>query len=170
VRVPCRAAILVLAACATVSTLRARQLPVGPIPSDCNRACLEGLMNQYLDALLARSPNRLPLSADVRYTGQEQIMAVGDGVWKSVTGRGNYNRYFADPVAGQVGWTGTMREKAGLLLMTVRLGVRLGRITEIEASYFRAGGGGPDNIAAMDERKQPEALWPQPIPPRLPDC
>ena len=60
---------------------------------------------------------------------------------------------------------GTMREKAGLLLMTVRLRVQLGRITEIETSYFRAGGGGPNNIAAMDNLKQPEALWLQPIPP-----
>ena len=49
-----------------------------------------------------------------------------------------------------------MREKSGLLLMTVRLRVQLGRITEIETSYFRAGGGGPNNMAAMDNLKQPK--------------
>ena len=68
----------------------------------------------------------------MKYTEQEQVMAVGDGFWKTVTGRGSYNHYFADPVAGQVGWMGTMREKGGLLLMSVRLRVQLGRITEIE--------------------------------------
>ena len=140
------------------------KLPVGPVPADCNRACLEGLMNQYLDALVAKDPKRLPLSADVKYTEQEQVMAVGDGFWKTVTGRGSYNHYFADLVAGQVGWMGTMRERGGVLLMSVRLRVQLGRITEIEKSFFRAGGGGPNNIAAMDKLGQPEALWLQPIP------
>ena len=163
-RVACTA-ILVLAVCATSSTVMAQRLPVGPIPADCNRACLESLVNQYLDAVLTHDPKTLPLSADVKYTEQEQIMSVGDGFWKTVAGRGNYNHYFADPVAGQVGWMGTMREKGGLLLMTVRLRVQLGRITEIETSQFRAGGGGPNNIAAMDNLKQPEALWLQPIPP-----
>ena len=44
------------------------------VPIDCNRACLEGLMEQYLAAVVARDPKRLPLSADVTYTEQE-----GDG-------------------------------------------------------------------------------------------
>ena len=91
-------------------------------------------------------------------------MSVGDGFRKTVTGRGSYNHYFADPVGGEAGWMGTMREKGGLLLMTVRLRVQLGRITELETSFFHAGGGGPNNIAAMDNLKQPEALWLPPIP------
>src|SRR5262245_29177103 len=138
--------------------------PVGPVPADCNRACLEGLMEQYLAALLAHDPKRAPLSADVKYTEQDQVMDVGDGFWKTVTGRGTYNHFFSDPVGGQVGWMGTMREKGGLLLMAVRLRVQLGRITEIENGFFRAGGGGPNNIAAMDKMGGPEALWLQPIP------
>ena len=136
-----------------------------PVPSDCNRACLEGLMEQYLAALVAHDPKRLPLSADVKYTEQDQMMDVGDGFWKTVTGRGSYNHHFADPLTGQAGWMGTMREKGGVLLVSVRLRTLLGRITEIETSYFRAGGGGPNNIAAMDTLGQPEALWLQPIAP-----
>jgi hypothetical protein len=140
------------------------RLPYGPVPVDCNRACLEGLVNQYLEALLARDPKRLPLAADVKYTEQDQLLEVGDGFWKTVTGRGNYNHYFADPVTGQAGWMGTMRERNALLLMSVRLRVQLGRITEIETSYFRAGGGGPNNITAMDKQGTPEPLWLQSIP------
>lgn len=45
---------------------------------------------------------------------------------------------------------GTMKEKAGTLLMALRLRVQSGRLTEIESGFFRAGGGGPNNIAAMD--------------------
>ena len=92
--------LLALVVCTASSVMTAQRLPVGPIAADCNRACLEGLMNQYIDAVLTHDPKGLPLSADVKYTEQEQIMSVGDGFWKTVTGRGNYNHYFADPVAG----------------------------------------------------------------------
>ena len=77
-----------------------------------------GLVNQYLDALAAKDPKWLPLSADVSDTEQEQVMAARRRVLETVTGRGNYNHYFADPVAGQVGWMGTMRERGGVLLMS----------------------------------------------------
>ncbi len=134
------------------------------VPVDCNRACLENLVDRYLAAVLAHDPKRLPLSADVKYTENDQALDVGDGFWNTATGRGSYNHYFVDPVAGQVGWMGTMKERGALLLMTVRLRVQLGRITEIETTYFRAGGGGPNNIAAMDALGKPEALWLEAIP------
>jgi hypothetical protein len=62
----------------------------GPIPLDCNRACLEGLVNQYLDAVVAHDPSRLPLSKDVMYTENSQVIDVGDGFWKTAGGIGNY--------------------------------------------------------------------------------
>jgi len=46
----------------------------GPIPLNCNRACLENLVDQYLTAVVAHDPKRLPLSADVRYTENDQSM------------------------------------------------------------------------------------------------
>src|SRR5471030_1040486 len=73
----------------------------GPIPLNCDRACLEGVVNQYLAALAARDPKRLPLSADVRYTENDQVMQLGDGFWKTVEGPGNYKHIFVDPEAGQ---------------------------------------------------------------------
>src|SRR4051794_26345445 len=150
------------AATVAVSTLTAQG---SRIPADCNRACLEGLVNQYLDAMVAHDPRRLPLAADVKYTENEQVLDVGDGFWKTATARGNYNHYFADPITGQAAWMGTMKEKAGTLLMALRLRVQTGRLIEIESAFFRAGGGGPNNIAAMDALGMPEALWLQPIPP-----
>jgi hypothetical protein len=129
---------------------------------NCARSCLEGLVDQYLAAVVAHDPKQLPLSADVKYTENDQALDVGDGFWNTATGRGNYSHYFADPVTNQVGWMGTMQEQRGLLLMALRLRVQLGRITEIETSYFRAGGGGPNDIAAMDALGKPETLWLQP--------
>jgi len=151
-----------IAAMLAASTLTAQ---AARIPADCNRACLEALINQYLDAVVAHEPKRLPLAADVKYTENEQLLDVGDGFWKNATGRGRYNHYFADPVTGQAAWMGTMTEKAGTLLMALRLRAQTGRLIEIESAFFRAGGGGPNNIAAMDPLGTPEALWRQPIPP-----
>ena len=137
----------------------------GPIPLRCDRACLEGLVDQYLAAVVAHDPKRLPLSAGVTYTENNQVMAVGDGFWKTAQGPGGYRHYFADPEAGQVAFMGTMREADALLLLSLRLRVELGRITEIETVFFRPGGGGPNNIAAMDKAGKAEDLWFRTIPP-----
>ena len=136
----------------------------GPIPLNCNRACLEDLVNQYLAALVAHDPKRLPLSADAMYTENDQKIELGDGFWKTVEGRGNYTHIFADPEDGQVAYMGTMREAGGPILMSLRLRIQLGRITEIESLYFKPGGGGPNNIAAMDSYKL-EDMWLKSIPP-----
>jgi hypothetical protein len=138
----------------------------GPIPLNCDRACLEGVVNQYLAALAAHDPKRLLLSADVRYTENDQLMDLGDGFWKTVEGPGNYKHIFADPEAGEVVFMGTMHEAGTPLLMSLRLRIQLGRITEIESIYFRQGSGGPANIADLDKPGyKPEDMWFKSIPP-----
>ena len=134
------------------------------ISANCDRECLERLVDAYLAAVVAHDPTTLPLSADVKYTENEQLLRVGDGFWQTATGIGNYKHYFADPVTGQAAWMGTMKERDTPLLMALRLRVQLGRITEIETSYFRPGGGGPNDIAGMDARGSPEPLWLATIP------
>src|SRR5580698_6056304 len=100
----------------------------GPIPLNCNRACLEGTIDLVLDAMVKHDPKRLPLSADVMYTENDQVMDVGDGFWKTAEGLGNYSHIFADPEFGQVAFMGTMREAGAPLLVSLRLRVELGRI------------------------------------------
>jgi len=154
--------IAALAATAFAVPLRAS---LGPIPIKCDRACLEKVMADYLAAVVAHDPKRLPLSADVKYTENAQVVEVGDGFWKTAQGRGNYTHYFADPEFGQVAFMGTMMEAGAPLLMSARLRIELGRITEIETVYFKPGGGGPNNIAAIDKLGKPEDLWLRTIPP-----
>jgi hypothetical protein len=137
----------------------------GPIPIKCDRACLEGVIDQYLQSLVAHDPSRLPVSQDVVYSENAQIVELGDGFWKTVEGVGNYRHVFADPEFGQVAMMGTMREAGAPLLMSLRLRIELGRITEIETVYFKPGGGGPNNIAAMDEGGPAEDIWFRSIPP-----
>lgn len=160
------AVVLVAAAIVAGSLVRNAEASTGPIPLNCNRACLEDLVNQYRAALVAHDPKRLPVSADVVYTENDQKIDLGDGFWKTAEGIGNYKHIFADPEAGQVGFMGTMREAGGPILMSLRLRVQLGRITEVESIYFKPGGGGPNNIAAMDAPGyKPEDLWFKTIPP-----
>lgn len=136
----------------------------GPIPLDCNRACLEDVVDQYLAAVVAHDPSRVPLSEDVMYTENDQVIDVGDGFWKTAEGRGNYTHVFADPEFGAVAYMGTMLEAGGPLLMSLRLRIELGRITEVESVYFKPGGGGPNNIADMDAPHVPEDFWFKSIP------
>ena len=137
----------------------------GPIPLNCDRACLEGLIDQYLAAVVAHDPSKLPLSEDVKYTENNQVLEVGDGFWKTASGIGNYKHVFADPEFGQVAMMGTMREANTTILMSLRLRIELGRITEIETVYFKPGGGGPNNIEGMDKSGKPEDIWFTSIPP-----
>ena len=56
-----RSTLAVAAACAAllVGSLGARVSgSTGPIPLDCNRACLEGLIDQYLKAVVAHDPSK----------------------------------------------------------------------------------------------------------------
>src|ERR1700704_3838898 len=131
----------------------------GPIPLNCDRACLEGVMNQYLAAVVAHDPKRAPLSEDVMYTENDQVLKVGHAFWKTAAGIGNYKHYFADPEFGQVAFMGTMQEAGSPLLLSLRLRIELGRITEIESVYFKTGGGGPNNIAGMDKDGKIDEMW-----------
>ena len=63
---------------------------IGPIPPNCNRACLEDLVDRCLAAVVAHDPKRLPLSADAVYTENDQVIDIGDGFWKTAEGLGNY--------------------------------------------------------------------------------
>jgi hypothetical protein len=111
--------------------------PVGPISLDCGRTCLEGLVDDYLSALVENDPAALPLSEDVRFTENNQRLAVGDGFWLTAARRGTYGHYFADPPMGHAAFIGTIEEAGRDVFLGLRLRVELGRITEIESVVFR---------------------------------
>ena len=138
----------------------------GPIPLNCNRACLEGLIDQYLAAVVSHDPSKLPLSEDVKYSENYQMLKVGDGFWKTASGVGNYKHVFADPEFGQVAMMGTMREANTTILMSLRLRIELGRITEIESVVLQARGwAGRTTSRAWTRADKPEDIWFKSIPP-----
>jgi hypothetical protein len=112
-------------------------------PADCNRACLEGFVNQYVDALVAHNPFGMPLARKVKFSENDVLLDLGDGVWNTITGAGTYKLYVADPQSGQVGFIGTMRENSTPIVIAARLKIESRKITEIETVINRGGGGGP---------------------------
>jgi hypothetical protein len=45
----------------------------------CDRACQNGFVDQYLAALMARDPSKLPLTETARYTENGQTLKLADG-------------------------------------------------------------------------------------------
>ena len=121
------------------------------IPSDspeqtshepCDRACLEGLVEQYLDAAIAHDPSLLPLSEDVKFTENGVRLPLPDAHWKIMTGKGKYRLFVTDPDAGQVACIATIREEGPTeegvhSQFAIRLRVKNRRITEIETLVVR---------------------------------
>src|SRR5436190_341796 len=159
-----RFALLVAAVAVAARLVIPVQASTGPIPLNCNRACLENVLDQYLRANVKHDPKLAPLSADIKYTENAQVIQVGDGFWKTSQAVGSYRHIFADPEAGQVAMMGTMWEADALDLVSLRLRIELGRITEAEAVLFKPGGGGPNNIQAVDDQGIADRMWFRTIP------
>jgi hypothetical protein len=109
----------------------------------CDRSCLEGFVDRYLDALVAHDPKRLPLAPNVRFTENGIRLNVGDAQWKTVVGKGGYRIFVTDPEAGQVAFIGTVREEARVAggwptAIALRLKVVNRQITEIETLMVRS--------------------------------
>ena len=128
----------------------------------CDRACLEGIAEQYLDALVAKDPKKLHVAGTLKYTENGQRLQLGDGFWNSVNGRGTYTLHVADQTAGQVVTFSTMREAGNPMIMAVRLKVDGDRrLSEIETLVAHSENGAK-NLEALG---QPRAAFLRPTPP-----
>jgi hypothetical protein len=112
---------------------RAADAPAAP----CDRACLEGFVDQYLAAVVAHDPARLPVTGTVRFTENGQELALGDGFWNTATARGSYKLYVDDVQRGEVGYFGTMREAGVPVILALRLKIAGRKISEVETIIAR---------------------------------
>src|SRR5208282_4988676 len=111
--------------------------------SNCDRQCLYGFLDQYLDALKAKDPSRLPLTKGFRYSENNVMMKIGDGVWGTITALGDYNLRMADPVNGAVGCYGIVQETNNTSMFALRLKVVDSKISEAETLIRRSVAGEP---------------------------
>jgi len=116
---------------------------------DCDRACLDGFVDQYMAAVAAHDPSKLPHSASARYTENNVEMKLGEGLWQTSDGWGSYKVYTDDPEAGQVGFLGVANEDSHLSCFAARLKVVDKKVTEIEVIVARPDGPGPTGSGAL---------------------
>ena len=112
--------------------------------STCDRACLEGYVDKYMDAMLAHDPSRTLFDANCRFTENGVQLPLGnEGLWASMVGKGTYKFYVPDVETQQVAYIGTAREetaKPGVgnpVAIALRLKIRNGLITEAEQLVIR---------------------------------
>jgi hypothetical protein len=129
---------------------------------DCDRACLNGYVDQYLAALVAHDPSRLPLARQVKFTEDGQELQLRDGLWGTASAVGNYKIYADDPQAGEVMFMGTMMENGAPIILNLRLKIELRRVTEIETVVARKEAG---SLARPENLIQPNPLFAETVPP-----
>ena len=140
--------------------------PVFAQAASCDRACLESTVDGFLDAFVKHDPALAPLTRTVKFTENGQRLAVGDGSWRTMIGKGTYRLFVSDPRAGQVAFIGTLREEnaqnsdGAAVLIALRLKVEGRQISEVELFVVRN-----ENAAKNCEKLGvPNHLFLEPVP------
>jgi hypothetical protein len=108
-----------------------------PASNACDRACLNGVVDQYLAAVVAHDPSHLPLAKDVKFTEDGVPLKLGDGLWATASGLGGYKVYFAEPETGAAGVFALVQENGNPAILELRLKIVKNKITEIETLVAR---------------------------------
>jgi hypothetical protein len=119
-------------------------MAVGPVrgkASDCDEACLKGIMDVYLQALAKRDPASLPLDRSYRYTENGAELELGkDALWVTFNSYGPYRHDVFDASTGGVATFVSLMENHEIPfpdLLMVRLKVVSRKISEIETVVDR---------------------------------
>jgi len=103
----------------------------------CDRACLENIADQYLEAMLQHDPSQAPFADNAVFTENTIKLPPTEGLWFTSSGLGDFKFYICDTQDGQVAWTGIVKEHDTPVLLSVRLKVVDRRITEAESIVLR---------------------------------
>jgi hypothetical protein len=113
------------------------------LAQDCDRACLTGLMTQYIDALVAHDSSRLPLADSYRYTEDSRNAQLGQGIWQSITANGGFRQDYIDTRKQVAASHVLFHEGETQVLYSVLLHVANREIAGIESLVQRVQPGGP---------------------------
>ena len=113
----------------------AKNNPPSAVANDlaCDRDCLNGYMDKFLDAIVAHDPRDVPMAPGFRYTENGQTLNPGDGLWGTATKIGGYRVYLSNPATGEAAFYGTIMESSTPAILAVRMKVDRNMIPEIEA-------------------------------------
>jgi len=126
----------------------------------CDRACLQGFVDSYLDAMAKHDASKLPVAAAVKFTENGKEMKLGEGFWKSA-GQSTYRLYALDPAAGDAAAQAAVAENGDLDTFFVRLKLKNKKITEAETLVCRKGQAG---FFAPEKMTTAPALYSEKVP------
>jgi hypothetical protein len=99
---------------------------------DCDKACLEGIGDQYRAAYVAHDPSLVAIADGVRFTENWVEMDFPDATWDTVTEELGPAQTISDPVTGQLAIFTAIMQNDTPGFLGVRLKVENREITEIE--------------------------------------
>jgi len=143
---------------ATSQSIQAAE-PPAPV---CERACLYDIADKYMDALVKGDVSRAPVARGVKFSENGVWLAVGDGLWNTISGLRGYDLKIADPLEGQVALIDVVEEHGVPAILAARFKVEDGLITEIETVLSRKIDTSP--FPVTEGYDSPHALWSQTIP------
>ncbi len=148
---------------AVLATLPAFAQSTAPVA--CDRACLNGFVDRYLDAMQAHAVSPELFARETKFTENGIRLPLGnEGLWFKMSGKGTYKFYVPDVETQQVAFIGTVREggktttDGTLVAIAVRLKIVDGHITQIEQLAIRPEtplGGAAAAAAALPPRFPP---------------
>lgn len=140
-----------------------------PERAGADRAVLTAAMDGFLDAIVSRDPGRARLASNLRYTEDSIELAIGEGLWATATGLGGYRHDFADPQSGNAALFTIVQEGPHKSILSARIKVSDGQVTEIETIVSRSGvmggGLGAAGVKALEEMGTPDSIWLEAVPP-----
>ena len=108
--------------------------------ADCDRACLKGMLDQYLNAVIQHNPLSVPLTPGYRQTENAVVRRPGQGIWQTAKALGKVQRRYFDPVTQNAAYFGTLEEASGnAAVVTLRLKIADRKVAEAEWYLARKG-------------------------------
>lgn len=137
----------------------------------CDRACLNGIAEQYLQAMVAHDPAKAPFAPQFKFTEMGARLTLPDGLWRTATALGPYRLFMDEPARGGVAFFATVLENGAPVILAARLKVEDRRITEAETEVTRLplpADGSKTGFDALPEalKGAPRREFTDPVPPR----
>ena len=126
----------------------------------CDRDCLKGMVNRYLDAMLKHDPKAAPLAKSLVTVENLKRIKPGEGLWETLSGGPTrFQVYVPDVRSEQVGYIGVLDEGGTPVALGLRLKVEKGKIVEAEHVVVR-------NLTerALPNLQEPRANIPREVP------
>jgi hypothetical protein len=120
--------------------------------TECNRACLTGVVDTYFKALTANTPAAVPLAANAKITLNGKVMKLDQAFWDAAD-RLVYRFDIVNPRLGDTGTEAVVLNADGSKTMyMLRLKLLDGKITELET--IKANKGEADRLWDPDNLKE----------------